>query len=304
MTDVDLDRMAQMTAELKGESSVANVISVTDILMDLMGVVSAEGLQELAAMADDQGMFSMLVNKDLSMSPIMITLKNAPDDPASVQFIKTLRERYGEEMMHNKVYIGGMASMIADIHRETMNKTPAAACLILAISFLLLTRAFRSLLIPLKAIALNLVCILASIGAAVLVFQYGWGEQLFSFEATGYVQSYLPVLSFAILFGLSMDYEVFLVSRIREERERGMLEEEAIAKGIEYTGPFITQAALIMMVVFLAFLFTHMLEVKQLGFMLFVAVLLDATIIRLILVPIMLKLMGKWNWWIPKRRES
>ena len=304
LTDVDLDRMAQMTAELKGESSVANVISVTDILMDLMGVVSAEGLQELAAMADDQGMFSMLVNKDLSMSPIMITLKNAPDDPASVQFIKTLRERYGEEMMHNKVYIGGMASMIADIHRETMNKTPAAACLILAISFLLLTRAFRSLLIPLKAIALNLVCILASIGAAVLVFQYGWGEQLFSFEATGYVQSYLPVLSFAILFGLSMDYEVFLVSRIREERERGMLEEEAIAKGIEYTGPFITQAALIMMVVFLAFLFTHMLEVKQLGFMLFVAVLLDATIIRLILVPIMLKLMGKWNWWIPKRRES
>ncbi len=144
-----------------------------------------------------------------------------------------------------------------------------------------------------------LLCILASIGAAVLGFQYGWGEQLFSFESTGYMQSYLPILSFAILFGLSMDYEVFLVSRIREEREKGVREDEAIAKGIEYTGPFITQAALIMLTVFIAFLFTHMLEVKQLGFMLSVAVLLDATIIRLVLVPIMLKLMGKWNWWTP-----
>lgn len=304
LTDEDLNLMMQMTAELKEESNVENVISITDILMGLTGDVSAEGLRDLAIMEDNQGLFSMLVNKDLSISPIMVTMKNAPDDPASIQFIKTLRKRYRDEMTQSKVYIGGMASMITDIHQETIQKTPAAVCFILVISFLLLTRVFRSLLIPLKAILLNLICIFASIGAAVLVFQYGWGEQLFSFEVTGYLQSYLLVLSFSILFGLSMDYEVFLVSRIREERELGVLEEEAIAKGIEYTGPFITQAALIMMVVFLAFLFTHMLEVKQLGFMLFVAVLLDATIIRLVLVPIMLKLMGKWNWWIPKRRGS
>jgi RND superfamily putative drug exporter len=301
LTDEDLAEVAQITEELRNESSVGNVFSVTDILADLMGDLSTEGLLELDAVKGNQPISSVLVNEELSMASIMITLREGPDEVESVQFIESLRDRYGSEMERDKVYIGGMASMIADIHQETIDKTPVASCVILVISFILLMRAFRSLFIPLKAIVLNLLCILASIGSAVLVFQYGWGEQLFSFESTGYMQSYLPVLSFAILFGLSMDYEVFLVSRIREEREKGAGDDEAIAKGIEYTGPFITQAALIMMTVFIAFLFTHMLEVKQLGFMLSVAVLLDATVIRLVLVPIMLKLMGKWNWWFPKK---
>ena len=301
LTDEDLAMVAHMTDEIRGESGVANVLSVTDILFDIMGEMSVEGLQDLAAIEDGQRMTSMLVNKDMSMAPIMITLNEAPDELNAIQFIESLRKRYETEIEQGRVYIGGMASMIADIHQETINKTPIAVCIILVISFLLLMRTFGSLFIPLKAISLNLLCILASIGTAVLVFQYGWGERLLSFESTGYVQSYLPVLSFAILFGLSMDYEVFLVSRIREERDKGIEDEEAIARGIQYTGPFITQAALIMLTVFIAFLFTHMLEVKQLGFMLSVAVLLDATVIRLILVPIMLKLMGKWNWWIPKK---
>ena len=301
LTDKDLIRMAQITEDLRENASVANVISVTDVLADLLGELSVDGLEELAAIDDTQMGSSMLVNKELSMASMMILLKDAPDEMQSIQFIEALRNRYGDEMVRNKVYIGGMAAMIADLHQETIDKTPVAASIILVISFILLMLTFKSVFIPLKAIILNLLCILASIGTAVLIFQYGWGEQLLSFKSTGYVQSYLPVLSFAILFGLSMDYEVFLVSRIREERDKGMEDEEAIAKGIEYTGPFITQAALIMLVVFIAFLFTHMLEVKQLGFMLSVAVLLDATIIRLILVPIMLRLMGKWNWWIPKK---
>ncbi len=299
LTDEDLAMMAQITDELRNEPSVANVYSVTDILDDLMGDLSINGLQELDAIEGNQANSMVLVNDGLSMGSIMITLKDAPDEVESVRFIESLRNRYRSEMDSGQVFIGGMSAMIADIHQETIEKTPVAACVILVISFMLLMRAFGSLFIPLKAIVLNLLCILASIGAAVLVFQYGWGERLFSFESTGYMQSYLPVLSFAILFGLSMDYEVFLVSRIREEREKGVGEDEAIAKGIEYTGPFITQAALIMLTVFIAFLFTHMLEVKQLGFMLSVAVLLDATVIRLVLVPIMLKLMGKWNWWTP-----
>jgi RND superfamily putative drug exporter len=172
--------------------------------------------------------------------------------------------------------------------------------IILAATFLMLLVLFRSILIPLKAVVLNLLSVLASYGLLVLVFQEGLGEGIFDFTSTGTVNWLTPVLLFAVLFGLSMDYEVFLMSRIRELHERGYSNEQAVALGLEKTAKVITGAAAIMVVVFGAFLLSPILLIKELGFALAAAVLIDATIVRMIMVPATMRLLGDSSWWLPQ----
>ena len=165
-------------------------------------------------------------------------------------------------------------------------------------TFLALLFGFRSIFVAVKAIALNLFSVAAAFGALVLVFQDGHGIRLLGVSAaTGSIFPLVPIVTFAIVFGLSMDYEVFLVARVLEARRSGLGELEAIPEGMARTAGLITSAAAIMIVVFAAFTFGGFLVVKMIGFTLAVAVLIDATLVRIVIGPALLRLAGHWNWW-------
>ena len=168
------------------------------------------------------------------------------------------------------------------------------------LSFLLLTLVFRSVLVPLKAALLNLLSIGAAYGVLVMVFQWGWGADLIGLESTVPIVPFIPMFMFAILFGLSMDYEVFLLSRVREEYLRTGDNDSSVIHGIATTARVITSAALIMISVFLGFVLGDDPATKMLGLGLATAIFVDATIVRMVLVPATMKLLGDANWWIPR----
>jgi uncharacterized membrane protein YdfJ with MMPL/SSD domain len=159
---------------------------------------------------------------------------------------------------------------------------------------------FRSIVIPSKAIALNLLSVGASYGVLVLVFQHGLGESLLGFESSGAITPWLPLFLFVILFGLSMDYHVFILSRVREAFDGGMSTDEAVAHGVKSTAGVVTSAAIVMVAVFAIFATLRALEFKQMGVGLATAVLIDATIVRAVLLPATMKLLGEWNWYLPR----
>ena len=173
----------------------------------------------------------------------------------------------------------------------------------LGLAFLLLLVTFRSIVVPIKAIVLNLLSVGAAYGILTLVFQDGHGESLLGFESFGGITSWLPLFLFVILFGLSMDYHVFILSRIREAVDRGMSTDDAVAYGIKQTAGVVTSAAVVMVAVFSIFGSLSMVEFKMMGVGLAVAVLLDATLVRGVLLPAAMKLLGEWNWYLPKRLD-
>ncbi len=170
---------------------------------------------------------------------------------------------------------------------------------VLGLSFLLLLLAFRSIVIPIKAIILNLLATAASYGVLVVVFQEGWFGQALGIRTGGVIESFVPVFVFTILFGLSMDYHVFILTRIKEARDRGAASNEAVERGIAITSGTVTSAAAIMVAVFAVFVTLQLVIIKQLGLGLAVAVLVDATVIRSVLLPASMRLLGDWNWWLP-----
>ena len=156
-------------------------------------------------------------------------------------------------------------------------------------------------MIPIKAIVLNLLSVASAYGLLVLVFQGKWAEGLLGFEGNGAIAAWLPLFLFVILFGLSMDYHVFILTRVREAFDRGMTTEDAVAHGIKSTAGVVTSAAIVMVAVFGMFALSSELQMKQMGIGLAAAVLIDATIIRGILLPATMKLLGDWNWWLPSK---
>ena len=170
----------------------------------------------------------------------------------------------------------------------------------LILSFLLLMVVFRSLLVPLKAVIMNLLSVGAAYGVIVAIFQWGWGMSLIGVDKAGPIEAWVPMMLFAIVFGLSMDYEVFLLSRMKEEYDRTDDNATAVADGLAVTARVITAAALIMVCVFSAFVLGDDRQLKLFGLGLAVAVLIDATIVRMVLVPATMELLGDRNWWIPK----
>jgi len=171
---------------------------------------------------------------------------------------------------------------------------------VILLSFLLLMVVFRSILVPLKAAVMNLLSIGAAYGVVVMIFQYGWGKQLVGVGKEGPIQAFLPMMMFAILFGLSMDYEVFLLSRIREEYLRSGDNGQAVADGLSNTARVITAAAAIMCTFFLSFVLDDNIVIKLFGIGFAVAIFIDATLIRMLIVPSTMELLGDANWWLPK----
>jgi RND superfamily putative drug exporter len=244
---------------------------------------------------------SAFVSRDQRAAVLEILPRSADDFPAVTQLVRDLRaaklaRTVGVE--HASVIIGGMPAFNADYEDAIDLHLPLVIGLVLGGTLLALFAGFRSVLIPLKALALNLVSVAAALGAVVLVFQDGVGSRLVGLDGgMGSLFPALPVLVFCIVFGLSMDYEVFLVARVAEARRRGAGEAEAIADGLARTGGTITSAAAIMIVVFAAFVLGDFLMIKVLGFALATAVLLDATVVRMAIGPALLSLAGQWNWW-------
>ena len=198
-----------------------------------------------------------------------------------------------------QAHVGGAAANLADVGRRVNDRLPLFVAAVLAMSFVLLMLIFRSVLVPLKAVVLNLLSIGAAYGVIVMVFQWGWGASLIGVESTMPVVSFIPMFMFAILFGLSMDYEMFLLSRVREVYLRTGDNGTAIVEGIAGTARVITSAALIMVTVFLAFVFGQDPSIKMMGLGLATAILVDATIVRMVLVPATMTLLGRANWWLP-----
>ncbi len=229
-------------------------------------------------------------------------LAQDPGDATSQAAVHDLRTRSIPsipELAGDTALVGGGTALEMDMVDAIVARLPLVVGLILAATFVLLLVLLRSVLIPLKAIAMNLLSVAAAYGLLVAVFQFGWGAGLLGIRAPGSVQWEVAILLFATLFGLSMDYEVFLASRIREGHDAGLSNEDAVAHGLEQTGGVITGAAGIMVVVFGAFALSPIMVMKELGFGLAVAVLIDATLVRVVLVPATMRLMGHWNWWLP-----
>jgi uncharacterized membrane protein YdfJ with MMPL/SSD domain len=199
--------------------------------------------------------------------------------------------------------VSGLTAQSKDFNDLMGSRAPIVFAFVLAVAFLLLLVTFRSIVIPLKAIVLNLLSVGAAYGVLVLVFQKGWFESLLGFKSTGAVESWLPLFLFVVLFGISMDYQVFIVSRIREAFDRGMTTDEAVEHGIKSTASVVTAAAMVMVAVFAIFGSLSVLILKEMGVGLAVAVLIDATVVRAVLLPATMKLLGDWNWYLPKRLQ-
>jgi uncharacterized membrane protein YdfJ with MMPL/SSD domain len=199
--------------------------------------------------------------------------------------------------------VSGLTAQSKDFNDLMRARAPMVFAFVLAVAFLLLLVTFRSIVIPIKAIVLNMLSVGAAYGVMVLVFQKGWFESLLGFKSTGAIESWLPVFIFVILFGLSMDYQVFIVSRIREAFDRGMTTGKAVEHGIKSTAGVVTSAAIVMVAVFSIFASLGALMLKELGVGLAVAIFVDATIVRAVLLPATMKLLGDWNWYLPKRLQ-
>jgi putative drug exporter of the RND superfamily len=267
------------------------------------GDAAAAGMDRLAAATADRRVSAVLPTaRSGDCAYRQVVLAEPVDSPSASAFVRDLRSRLAPAAFAGtgvRPRIGGLTAQYVDLADETTGKLPVVILFILAVSFCYLLVTFRSIVVPAKAVVLNLAATVAALGATTWLFQQGHGGGLLRFTSSGTLQAYLPIALFALLFGLSMDYEVFLVSRIREEWLRSRDDHSAIPEAMQRTARQISAAASIMVIVFGSLLFAHVLELKQFGFGLAFAVLLDATLVRLLLVPAVMSVAGRANWWLP-----
>lgn len=240
---------------------------------------------------------------DQRTTVIIVYSKQGPTAHSTQSLLLELRhhaKEWAPGLADMNVLVGGEPAEHYDFIKVVYSEFPILLVLSLLVTFVVLMLFFHSLILPLVAIVMNAISLLASFGALVVVFQWGFGDSLLSFHSLGALEAYTPVMLFSVLFGLSTDYQVFLLTRVREQVRLGKSNEEAIAAGLEQTAGIITAAGLIMIVVFGSFAFTGVLVIKEIGFGLAVAVAVDATLVRVVLVPATMKLLGRWNWWMPR----
>ncbi|HYM15578.1 MAG TPA: MMPL family transporter, partial [Dehalococcoidia bacterium] len=226
----------------------------------------------------------------------------APQDKATSDLVHRLRDSVIPAAIGGApvvAKVGGATAASEDFAAYVGGRMPLFFAGVLTLSFLLLMVVFRSVLVPLKAVVMNILSIGAAFGAIVAVFQWGWGASLIGIGKAGPIDAWVPMMLFAIVFGLSMDYEVFLLSRIREEYDRTGDNADAVAAGLAATARVITAAAAIMICVFASFILGNDRSLKLFGFGLAFAVFIDATVVRLVLVPATMELLGRANWWLP-----
>ena len=264
-----------------------------------------EAIAKLSATLDSDSAFgaSTLTRNDSGdLALLSVPLFTGPSTEESIASVRKLRDSYIPQAFSGvpaTVLVTGITAGEVDFVDLARRYLPIVIALVLSLSFVLLTMVFRSIVIPAKAIIMNLLSVGAAYGILVLVWEKGVGNEIFGFPQVDVIQAWLPVMLFAILFGLSMDYQVFLISRIRERYLQTGDNDEAVAYGLRSTAGLITGAALIMVAIFAGFASGDMIPTAQFGFGMAVAILLDATIVRSILVPSTMKLLGDRNWYLP-----
>ncbi len=286
----------------------AGLVAPMEVVVDAPNVNSPavqNGINALVSRlkADSSfGSASVEVNDAGDLALISAPINGDYASTAATDLIRLVRSDYVPQSFAGtgaKVYVTGESAVITDILLMVSDYTPIVIGVVLFLSFILLLVLFRSIVVPVSAIAMNLLSVGTAYGALVLVFQHGFLHQVFGFEKLDVIAFWVPLLLFAVLFGLSMDYHVFLLSRIREHFDDTGKNREAVAFGVSHTGRIITGAALIMVTVFGAFASGKMTQLQQIGFGLAVAVIIDATLIRTVLVPAVMTLLGRFNWYLP-----
>ncbi|MDH4130211.1 MAG: MMPL family transporter [Gemmatimonadota bacterium] len=260
-----------------------------------------------AARADVGGVLDSYLSRDGRVTLLNVFLDDTTSLTSGMDVsrrARTLADAPPRQLRDANILVGGYTSAALDLQTVLLERFPMLVLLILACTGIMLAIVFRSVLVPIKAVIMNTLSVSATFGLIVLVFQYGWGAGLLKLSGpTAAIFVVVPVLVFAVVFGLSMDYEVFLLARVKEAFDQHGDNERATAEGLSATASVITSAALIMILVFGVFAFARVLAMQFLGFGLAVAVLLDATIIRMVLVPAIMHLAGEWNWWPGVRRR-
>ena len=259
-----------------------------------------------AALANDPGVAFVQPPQFSSTgeaASIIIFPTTAPQASETLELLDRVRSQIFPTVLTRPAaaHVGGGTASFADVSERVSDRTPIFIAAVIFLSFILLMLVFRSILVPIKAAVLNLLSIGAAYGVLVMVFQWGWGLGIIGLAETVPIVSFVPMFMFAVLFGLSMDYEVFLLSRVKEEYLNHKDNTRSVIFGISNTARVITSAALIMIVVFLGFVTNADPILKMMGLGLATAIFVDATIVRVILVPASMKLMGDANWWFPKR---
>jgi uncharacterized membrane protein YdfJ with MMPL/SSD domain len=244
------------------------------------------------------------ISPDKTVAVLALSVKGSGTDAASNESVRVLREQVVPATVGRlagaDVAVSGLTAGSKDFVDVLTARAPIVFLFVLSLAFILLLVTFRSIVVPIKAIVLNLLSVGAAYGILVLVFQNGYGERLLDFQSVGGIAPWIPLFLFVILFGLSMDYHVFILSRIRESVDRGMSNDDAVAHGIKSTAGVVTSAALVMVAVFGSFALGSDQLAKQIGVGLAAAILIDATIIRAVLLPATMKLLGARNWYLPK----
>lgn len=287
-------------------------VLTADIVIDAPDVSAPavqSGIAELIASLDDDGFFGASDFETNETGDLALLTAAMPGDFSSAESksaLKRLRNEYIPAAFEDEtadVFVGGATADTVDSVQVQKDYLPYVFTFVLALSFLLLLLVFRSIVVPLKAVVMNLLSVGAAYGILVLVFQEGVGTSLLGFRESPVIEDWLPLFLFAILFGLSMDYHVFLLSRIKERYDETGDNTASVAYGLRQTAGIITGAALIMVAVFAGMASGDLIVVQQVGFGLAVAIILDATIIRMVLVPASMELLGDWNWYFPRWLE-
>jgi RND superfamily putative drug exporter len=267
----------------------ADAPKVDDLREDILGLENVDSASEPHALADG------------TVHIFNVFAESAPQDAATNDLVHRIRDRVPTVITSETpvVRLTGDPPFLVDFADYVGDRLPLFIGAVLLLSFLLLLTVFHSIVVAAKAVVMNMLSIAAAFGALVIVFQWGVGDNLIGLGREGPIEAWSPMMLFAIIFGLSMDYEVFLLTRIREEYDRTGDNTQAVADGLAATGRVISAAAAIMICVFGAFVLGELRDLKLLGFGLAFAIFIDATVVRLVLVPALMELMGKWNWYLP-----
>ena len=267
-------------------------------------VVRGDGIDRIAELqkaTEQWGQSTVEVSPDKSVAAVSIPMPGDGADSTSNAALDKLRGDIVPRTVGDDALVSGMTAGSKDFNDLMTAKAPIVFAFVLGLAFILLLVTFRSIVIPIKAIVLNLLSVGAAYGVLVLVFQHGWGAGILGVDESsqGFITAWLPMFLFVILFGLSMDYHVFILSRIREAFDRGMKTEDAVAHGIKSTASVVTSAAVVMVAVFAIMGSLTFIDMKQMGVGLAAAILIDATIVRAVLLPAAMKLLGDRNWYLP-----
>jgi RND superfamily putative drug exporter len=297
-------RAYDLLAEGFGPGSSGPLLVVAEVGTD----AQRAGIQKLAAVLPSvpgvRQVSPVVLNQAGTAALINVEPTGSPQDESTTRLVHHLRDDVVPASTAGTglhAYVGGQTSIGIDLADQLGARLPWFFVAVLTLSFLLLLIVFRSLLVPLKAVIMNLLSIGAAYGVMIAVFQWGWLKDVFGVGKAGPIEAWIPMMLFAIVFGLSMDYEVFLLSRIKEDYDATGDNANAVAHGLALTARLITAAAAIMICIFGSFVVGDLRVLKMIGFGLAVAVFIDATIVRLVLVPATMELLGDRNWWLPKR---